>query len=382
MATEGAEVAAGSLDDVADHGLRVETPDDWVRVTPLDVPAGPVTEAQVSRAAAEHSSWTVFGVVSYPVLAVGNALYTVGSYIVWPFTRPAASPSGAVPGSVPAPPPPPPVVHVIGHPEAVARNMSPRDAVGSSNDLRMSVVGQGVSVSPPPSRVVQSTWDEIAPQLSTGDVILFHGEHCVFSEIVEFGTSSLYSHVAIVLSPPHFFDAPAEASGALLMFESGLEPDYKDVEDGKSKFGVQIIPFGRDYVNKYDGKVYVRRLLDARTLASYGSTHHEELNSRLRVAHDHVHGKPYDCNPIDFLRAKLRRALMGDVSQTRAFFCSALVAYLFHSMGLIEFGGDGIEGWDLYAPKDFSCDVDRTPGLAPDVLLEGIQHEILKDPMP
>eukprot|EP01137_Pigoraptor_chileana_P031753 Opistho-2@20084 len=370
------------MSEMGDNAVvgRVESPDEWVRVTPLDVPprSEPLTDAQIARVAGEQSSWTVFGVVAYPVLAVGSALYTVGSYIVWPFTRTPA-PLADQPRPTAQPPS---VVRLIGHPDAVARNMTPRDAHGSKNDLQMAVVNNGVRVSPQPSKIVQSSWDDIYPQLATGDVILFHGEHCLFSEIVEIGTSSLYSHVGIVLSPPHFFNAPGDVGKSLLMFESGLEDGIKDVEDNTNKFGVQIIPFGLDYVNKYVGKVYVRRLLDAGTMRSYGQEHHDELNSRLRVAHDHVHGKPYDCNPIDFLRAKLRRALMGDVLQTRAFFCSALVAYLYHSMGLIEFGDAGIEGWDLYAPKDFSCDADSTPGLALGVVLEGIQHEILREPLP
>eukprot|EP01135_Chromosphaera_perkinsii_P012433 Nk52_evm44s2657 gene=Nk52_evmTU44s2657 len=212
------------------------------------------------------------------------------------------------------------------------------------------------------------TFDEACSTMETGDILLFHGEHFWFSDLVEYFGNTKFSHVAIVLKPPHFFKQSADnVKTEFLILESG-EENIEDVIDGEKKFGVQIVDLDNDYIKKYTGKVMLRQLIDKKTGESYGKLHHEEINSKLRQLYPLLHEKPYDIDPMDFLKAKLKFHY-GDAKKVSAFFCSALAAYVYGKLGLIKFEKGENDGWVMYGPKDFSTEVDGVVGLSESVEL-------------
>lgn len=222
----------------------------------------------------------------------------------------------------------------------------------------------------PVNKAVAMNFSDIAPHLATGDILLFHGAKSIFSETVEVGSWSTFSHVGMVLTPPHFLPFDEAASSSILMFESGWDT-VADVEDKIIKFGVSIVPFDSNYIKNYTGKVFVRRLMDTETKQSFGVTHRDEINKSLAYIHDLVHNKPYDTDPMDFIRAELKLHY-GNTKRTDMFFCSSFLAYLYYEMGLIVMSRDN--GWVLYAPKDFSTEVSTVIGLRDSAYLE---NEIL-----
>ena len=74
--------------------------------------------------------------------------------------------------------------------------------------------------------------------LKTGDLILFDNGGCnLISYLIKYLTESEITHVGIILKDPDFTDPPLKG---YYVWESGLEKN-PDPQDGKKKFGVQII---------------------------------------------------------------------------------------------------------------------------------------------
>ncbi|KJE96007.1 hypothetical protein CAOG_06382 [Capsaspora owczarzaki ATCC 30864] len=218
----------------------------------------------------------------------------------------------------------------------------------------------------PLAKSIPVPFAEAAPFLATGDIILFHGAQSIFSETIELGSWSQFSHVGMVLTPPHFLALDQPAAGSILMFESGWDTEA-DVEDHKIKFGVSIVPFTADYVRSYTGRIYVRRLMDSATRQSYGSVHRDEMNRSLALIHQVVYNKPYDTDPMDFIRAELKLHY-GNTRRTDMFFCSSFLAYVLYELNLLVM--TKTNGWVLYTPKDFSSEVPTVVGLKDNVYLE------------
>lgn len=156
--------------------------------------------------------------------------------------------------------------------------------------------------------------------LKTGDIILCSGRHFWFSDLIEAATHSPWSHCGVIYR---------DGTGIYLM-ESGLEHDH-----GKPVLGVQLTDF-KLYTLTYDGELWA---LPLNTLS-------EEGEKDLYQTFQTVLGKKYDTNPLDFLRAWLGLNV-GDTTSTDHFFCSALVAYLLDSVGVIR-----DVKWDLVKPVD------------------------------
>lgn len=161
-------------------------------------------------------------------------------------------------------------------------------------------------------------------KLKTGDLLLFHGQHYWFSELIEIATWSLYSHCGLVL----------KHNERVYLLESGLE---YDPQTKKSKLGVQITSLEL-LLTTYSGLVYIRQLTDAPNL----DVPVYNLYLKLRDL-------PYDTNPFHFLRAYFKMGV-GNTRRTDEFFCSALVAYIYSELGLLKSNID----WDIFTPQDIS----------------------------
>lgn len=229
-------------------------------------------------------------------------------------------------------------------------------------------------------KVTKVDW-ELLSTMRTGDIILFNTFGGFFQDIVEYGTLSKYSHVAMVITKP-FFDDIYHFSGdkknnkhnennndddnnnpklpLVLMIQSGYEESATDVEDGKRKFGVQITHLDKEYIENYNGNLYWRPLLHSESLNSFFDNEENQkiMNKALKETHHIIHNKPYDIHPLDFLKAGFDIEI-GNNQITDRFFCSALVAYLYYKMGFLPEPKDIHKGWDLVTPKMWSSDANR-----------------------
>lgn len=91
--------------------------------------------------------------------------------------------------------------------------------------------------------------------------------------------------------------------------------------------------------------VYVRRVSCTRDVSFY---------KRLDTIHKAIYNRPYDLNIIDWLRALYHLDIYSDIkpsstATTRSFWCSALIAYVFEELGLIN-----PICWTEVVPRDFS----------------------------
>lgn len=177
----------------------------------------------------------------------------------------------------------------------------------------------------------------------TGDILLFRGNQLV-SKLLECFGRSKYSHVGMVLKNPRFIRPDLE--DGLYVLESSSN-DIPDVEDHARILGVQIHRL-EDVLRSYpEGSVFIRHVACERNDAFY---------EKLRAIHEDVHHKPYDLNPADWIRAEWNLIHPLEVNpayqKTGAFWCSALLCYIYGRLDLLEAEMD----WSLIAPREFSAE--------------------------
>lgn len=174
--------------------------------------------------------------------------------------------------------------------------------------------------------------------LQTGDIILFSGKKSYFTNwVIEYFTSSMYSHIGIVIKDPPFYP---KLKG-LYILESTETPLIKDSEDGKYKLGVGLKLLS-EKLKHYDGRVFYRKLHIERD---------EAFVEKVDKIHRIVHNKPYDLEIEDWLSAKFR-AEFGDVHRKDTFICSALVAFFL--VGVEAIAKD--TPWTILRSSDFGTD--------------------------
>lgn len=191
--------------------------------------------------------------------------------------------------------------------------------------------------------------------LNTGDIILFSDKKFWFSRLVEYFTSSDWSHVGVVLRDPTYI---REDLKGLYLWESGAE-DYVDAEDNKLKFGVQINSLEKKLEEGYNGMIVYRKL----------TANIENLETKIKIIHDSTYNKPYDLNLADLaVTTANMTSLETDNSwknlfwnwfkpshrKVDSFFCSALVGYIYTQLGLLPHNVQ----WTRCNPKFFSCEND------------------------
>ena len=182
-------------------------------------------------------------------------------------------------------------------------------------------------------------------ELNTGDILLFR--HSTKQEILSWyeyiegfltwiigaATESPFTHVGIVVKDPEFIDKKG-----LYVLESTYE-GLPDSEDDKIKLGVQLIPIEECFANNYSD-IYWRKLDCVRD---------ESFYKKFMEAHDIVHNKPYDLNPIDWIKAFFEIDL-GDEQRTNTFWCSAMVSYIYVRFGFL----DEKTPWTIMYPSQLS----------------------------
>jgi hypothetical protein len=174
--------------------------------------------------------------------------------------------------------------------------------------------------------------------LQTGDILLFSTNKW-YSDVIEIGDDCEFSHCGIILRDPIYLDPSLRG---LFVLESGLEP-FPDVIDHQIHFGVQIVPLEKviqEYVIEKEGSLFHRKLNGKRD---------DSFEINLYKGYQIVKDKPYNCNPFDWVEA-----LLGihwfDRKLTSRFWCSALVAFIYVKLGIIDSKID----WSLVTPKEWS----------------------------
>jgi cell wall-associated NlpC family hydrolase len=165
--------------------------------------------------------------------------------------------------------------------------------------------------------------------LDTGDLILFHGENCVFSEVVEHFTHSRWSHCGIVVRDPNFASPPLTG---MYLWESGIEPTSNPEEDRRT-LGVQFTEL-KQKIDGYTGKIACRRLQA-----------HKIHTQELERAHSIVHDKPYNIWIPDWLRM-IVPWMQKPRATDRRFWCSALVGRVWEAVGILPQNTD----WSQLTP--------------------------------
>ena len=173
--------------------------------------------------------------------------------------------------------------------------------------------------------------------LSTGDILLFSNSKTLFERTIQYFTHSSYTHVAMVLRNPPGFPG-------LHIIESSREPMPDEINNRKV-FGVQMQPL--EAALKTNGDVFVRKLMINRKVRQC-------FTKKVFDIVQKVYAKPYDINPLDWLRAELRvldPKLIWE-QQEHSFWCSALVAYIYVELGFLP----KTLPWTLISPDEWSKD--------------------------
>lgn len=179
--------------------------------------------------------------------------------------------------------------------------------------------------------------------LKTGDILLFSGHTKgpmqYFSDMIKYGTHSNYSHIAMVLKDPTYFNLSLKG---IYLWESGWE-GKPDPQDNKTKLGVQLTPLKEIMENFKGSKIIVRTI----------NNNNNFTDEKLKEIHEVVYNKPYDIVPRDWIQALFRKD--SSPQKTNRFWCSALVGYIYTKCGIIKSDTD----WSILRPSDFSLDGER-----------------------
>lgn len=178
-------------------------------------------------------------------------------------------------------------------------------------------------------------YNEIRPNLKTGDLVLFSGEGLV-STGIKVSTFSKWSHVGMVFEIPEH--------DLIMLWESTTMSKMKDFDSGEVLKGVQLVPLS-ERIKVFNGDIGIRCLKNKLT------KHQLQRVSQLR--HE-FKGRPYEQNKIELILAALPGHIDEDLS---SLFCSELIAEVLQEIILLS---DGRPSND-YNPGDF--DEGKTPEL-------------------
>jgi hypothetical protein len=181
------------------------------------------------------------------------------------------------------------------------------------------------------------SYQQICPDMDTGDLVLFSGKGRV-SFGIRLATRSRWSHVGMAIR----FSGSAE----VFLWEATAEQSNRDAVEA----GVRLMPL-RERLRRYKGEVAVRHLDVHRA---------PERLSALHAFRAEVEGRPYEQSRLELLRSVYEGPFGANREELSSIFCSELVAAAYQRMGLLADHPPSNE----YTPADFSSDA----GL---ILMEG-----------
>ena len=187
--------------------------------------------------------------------------------------------------------------------------------------------------------------------LLTGDLILFSGTNNIISNVVKYVTSSIWSHVGIVIRDPNFLINKSYVDGLYLLNSNGRYDI--DIECNSTRLGVQIVDL-KTCIEGYDCLIVVRHLLEINNKRD--KEENKLRNDLFKEAYQTVFEKTYDYLPSHILVALLHNYgytfadNLIDCRHTDYLFCSALIAYLYTVTGIMDRGTK----WSITMPEFFS----------------------------
>jgi len=177
------------------------------------------------------------------------------------------------------------------------------------------------------------TYDEIRPNLRTGDIVLFSGKGGI-SEWIKFGSFSRWSHVGLVVQVDEWDMA--------LLWESTTLSSIADLESGEKRQGVQLVPLSAR-IAAYDGEAAVRHIKLPLT---------DIQRNALRDFREAMKGRAYEASKMQLVRSLFDQFGPENVTDLSSLFCSEMVAEALMRMGLLDPSLPSNE----YTPKDLSMD--------------------------
>jgi hypothetical protein len=187
-------------------------------------------------------------------------------------------------------------------------------------------------MSKPELATLLPAFEELAPTLDSGDLVLFGGVSRFCRAIQRF-SGCQWSHVALVARP--------RAGGPLLLWEATLGTDIADLVTHEISPGVHLYDLAH-WIRHYGGETAIRKLNVERT---------DKLRLALLAFYYEARDRPFERNRLEFLRA----VYDGPLGKNRredpsSFFCSELVAEAYQRMNLLPQSPPTNE----YSPRDFS----------------------------
>ncbi|MBI5183358.1 MAG: hypothetical protein HY999_03235 [Nitrospinae bacterium] len=179
-----------------------------------------------------------------------------------------------------------------------------------------------------------ATYNEIRSNIKTGDIVLFSGKGGV-SPFIKWFTRSKWSHIGMALCLPEW--------DMVLLWESTTLDDIKDIEDGITKRGVQLVALS-DRIRTYKGGVAVRHL-------SIGIT--ESMRQQLSSFRNEVKNRPFEKDKIEMIKAGYDGPFGENIEDLSSLFCSEMVAEAYQRMGLLHEPPQGKPS-NEYTPREFS----------------------------
>jgi Ca2+-binding EF-hand superfamily protein len=172
-------------------------------------------------------------------------------------------------------------------------------------------------------------FEEIAPTMDTGDIILLSGQYGV-SHYTKLVQGSQHSHCGVIV----------KLDGVLHLWES-TQCTTADTWTGIIRGGPSLHNL-RDRLRKYYGYMVYRPLRWSQPV---------DLQERIKRIREHSQDSFYDTNVWEGLKAFLN---INGRPDNRAFFCSEFVAYIYQELGVIS--------WDRAANTFFPADFSSTGG--------------------
>lgn len=175
------------------------------------------------------------------------------------------------------------------------------------------------------------TYENIRPDIQTGDLILFSGNGPIAFGI-KLITRSKWSHVGMAFKMPEY--------DFVAIWESTSLSNIHDIESGMHVNGVQMSPL-RDRIRNYNGDIAIRHLSDFTC----------DLD-KLKRFRSSVRGRPYEKDLFELFSAALPYPFSNNDEDISSLFCSELVAETYQTLGLLDEQKPSNE----YTPSDFAQD--------------------------
>ena len=205
------------------------------------------------------------------------------------------------------------------------------------------------------------TYEQLAPLLKTGDIVLFHGDSN-FQEVIDKLTGSPYNHMAMVVLSK---DLGGDASMApIMLWESTPYAITEDQELHRPKAGPTLVDL-KTRINQEIERGMFFRFVFRRLALPLEPRNFSKLKHAIKLAYP----DKFTTDFWFFVKGILGRIFNKEVPQP-TYFCSELIAFSYQEMGLLSTKHPP----DYYWPKDFSLkgdlDLLQNESLGENLLLE------------